>query len=206
MVGYVIREGIAGDHLVARDAYRLEAVHGEVEHAEFAAARRVALRARGFAAADDRLDAMRRRGTVLALRFGGAIVGGISCWRLSEAGCSLPHLLAGGAVGSCSDDRVVEVGSLFVSPEHAGRGLSHRLLQAQGLALATIDAALVIAFAVTSEAGRFARQWGFRRAGVEAPHPNSPAIRVVPMVARAPEVVAKAVATAPGAVSFGERP
>jgi len=164
-------------------AYVLRQLSAESEFAEFAAARRRGYRQLEIATNDGPLDAVRRFATTLGVFAGGAIVGGISMWRLSQGFCSVGYLLGGAGIERFPADRVIEIGALFVVPEHRGVGLSRSLLEAARAQLADMAPALVVSFAREAEAERYVRDWGFRAVGPAAAHPFSPAVRVVPLAA-----------------------
>jgi GNAT superfamily N-acetyltransferase len=113
----------------------------------------------------------------------GKLVGAFSAVRLSEAPISLGHRLTGIDIDSHPPDKVVELGSMFVLPEYAGRGLARLLLEAGRVLVAGIRPELVIVFPVPSAADRYLNQYGFHAVGDFAPHPLAPEVTVIPAVA-----------------------
>jgi GNAT superfamily N-acetyltransferase len=165
-------------------------LRGEAELAAFARARRRAFVEFGLPGNDAPFDATRGFTTTLGAFAGDTLVAGISVWRLSDSFCSLGYLLGGVGIEKYPADRVVEVGGLFAARAYRGRGVTRQLLEATRVLLAGMAPRLVVAFAVEREAERLVGEWGFAAVGPAAPHPFSPAVRVVPLVAPLADVLA----------------
>ena len=145
--------------------------------------RRAVYAALGVELRDGALDAQRRFGTTIGLFVDGRLVGAFSAWRMSEALLSLGHLLAGAGIQRYAPDKVVELASMFVVPEHAGKGHVRRLFEAGRILVAGMHPDLLVAFAVRSVADRYIHRYGFRAVGDFTPHPLAPTVEVIPLVA-----------------------
>jgi hypothetical protein len=132
---------------------------------------------------DGALDAQRRFGTTIGLFVEGRLVGAFSAWRMSEALLSLGHLLAAVGIQKYPPDKVVELASMFVVPEYAGKGHVRRLFEAGRILVAGMRPDLLVAFAVRSVADRYIHRYGFRPVGDFTPHPLAPTVDVIPLVA-----------------------
>ncbi len=151
-------------------------------------ARRRALEAGGIGAGEAALDAQRAFATNLGLFIDGQLIGGISAWRLSEALCSLGYLLGGVGVERHAPERVVELGGLFLVPEHRGRGHGGRLLAAARILLAGMQPRLAIAFGTRETVHLYVSRCGFHPVGPFVRHPLNPAVEVAPLVATADDL------------------
>jgi GNAT superfamily N-acetyltransferase len=149
---------------------------------ELSRARRETYAQRGVVLHDDALDALRKLGTTIGVFVDGKLVGAMSAVRLSEAPISLGHRLTDVDIDSHPPDKVVELGSMFVLPDYAGRGLARLLLEAGRVLVAGMRPEIVIVFPVPSAADRYLNQYGFRAVGRFAPHPLAP-VEVIPAVA-----------------------
>lgn len=130
---------------------------------------------------DGALDAMRRFGTTVGLFVDGRVVGGFSCWRLSEALCSLGFALHGLHIERYRPERTVELASMYMLPEYQGRGLARALMQAGRVLIAGMKPDLLVAFGVEAVVDRYVAQFGFRRVGPPIAHPFAPSVRVQPL-------------------------
>lgn len=137
----------------------------------------------GLRLRDGALDALRRFATNVALFVDGRPVGAFAAWRLSEAPCSLGYTLAGCDIQRHPPDRVVELGSMFLLPEFAGRGLARGLMEAGRVLVAGMRPELLVGFAVRGAvADRYVNQFGFRPVGPFLEHPLAPGVEVVPLL------------------------
>ena len=150
---------------------------------ELSRARRDTYAGRGIQVHDAPLDMQRQFGTTLGLFVDGDLVGGFSAWRLSEALCSLGYLLRDVALEQYPPDKVVEVGSMFVLPEHAGYGHVRALLEAGRVLIAGMKPDILVGFAVAAVVDRYIEQYGFKSVGPFVRHPLTPAVEVMPIVA-----------------------
>lgn len=145
--------------------------------------RRATFARHGVELRDGALDAMRRFATNIVLFVNGRPVGAFAAWRLSEAPCSLGYALAGCGIERHPPDRVVELGSMFMLPEFAGRGLARALMEAGRVLVAGMKPELVVGFAVRGAvADRYINQFGFRPVGPFIEHPLAPGVEVVPLL------------------------
>ncbi len=140
---------------------------------------------------DDALDLMRRFGTTLGLFVDGSLVGGFSCWRLSEALCSLGYAVQRLHLENFPPDRVVELGSMYVRPDLRGQGFARALMEAGRVLIAGMKPELLVAFAVEAVVDRYVNEFGFRRVGPPLKHPLAPAVTVHPLALSYPEFVKK---------------
>jgi hypothetical protein len=145
--------------------------------------RRAVYTSLGVELRDGALDAQRRFGTTIGLFVDGRLVGAFSAWRMSEALLSLGHLVAGVGLQHYPPDKVVELASMFVVPDHAGKGYVRRLFEAGRILVAGMRPDLLVAFAVRSVAERYIHRYGFRAVGDFSPHPLAPSVEVIPLVA-----------------------
>jgi GNAT superfamily N-acetyltransferase len=178
--GQVLTSGVVGrpdEHIEVRIVRSPELLD------ELRRARRETYARRGVVLRDDALDALRALGTTIGVFVDGKLVGAFSAMRLSEAPISLGHRLTQVDIDSHPPDKVVELGSMFVLPEYAGRGLARLLLEAGRVLIAGMRPELVIVFPVPSAADRYLNQFGFHAVGPFAPHPLAPEVTVIPAVA-----------------------
>lgn len=172
----------------APEAAEVRILASQAALAELGQLRRRTYEERGIVPGDDALEAQRRCGVTLGLYVRGALVGGLSAWRLSEALCSLGYMLAGVGVETYAPERVVEFGGLFVVPEHQRRGHAVQLLAAARILVAGMRPDLAVAFATRGAADLYVERCGFRVVGPFVPHPLTPSVEVVPLVATADEL------------------
>jgi len=169
-------------------AVRIRRVEDPSGLCRLAEARRLAFLAEGIAIDDSPFEQVRRQATNLAFEFEGEISGGLSFWRLSDAPCTLGHLLTDIDFERCDPARIAEVGLLFVAPRLHGLGLSRQLFGAAIPLLAQLSMEWIVTFAVQREAARYVRLFGFSEVGASTAHPLSPSIHVVPLAAKLSQV------------------
>jgi len=145
--------------------------------------RRKTYAALGVELHDDVLDAVRRFGTTLGVFVDGRLVGGFSCWRLSEGLCSLGFTLQRLHLERYQPDRTVELGSMYVLPEYQGRGAARALKEAGRVLLVGMKPELLVAFAVDHVVDLYVMEFGFRRVGPPVEHPLARGVKVTPLAA-----------------------